>query len=336
MGKPDIVLLVGNGIVFDFLSENSLSFSEWDPQRPTVWANQPTLADGRKVLPLLPRFAAFLAAERGRDSTITDFQIFDRLITRTRPSDPRQFHGTLEYIHRYKEYFEDELIETEARHYLALALSHFHERVVSKTDFSKWRWATWMQLHGFRIRAATSFNYDLLLETTFRRSGYGVRRSGLMADEDEEHPQVTISKPHGSIDFALTGFHFPPVEYPMTNSLSLIDTALSKLTNLTDARLHSEIILPAEASKIRDFQWVKQGRKEWSMAAHGARHLVILGLSYWLCDRPELDELIERVSPETFVHMANPKPCEEWLEILRRRFGKHRVYTWKSGPQFIP
>jgi len=83
---------------------------------------------------------------------------------------------------------------------------------------------------------------------------------------------------------------------------------------------------------MREYYWVRAGRRRWRDIAPRIRHVVIVGLSYWPCDREELDEFISALPRDARIYMANPSPPHDWLQRLSQRFGADRVRCWTSGP----
>lgn len=147
-----IALIVGNALVFDFLRWRDVPLDDWHPAKPTTWMRPPKYIDDRTLMDVMPRFSAFVEAERRTEPTLTDFQLFDRILQRPPPTDPNAR-------------FEHLALEVEARHYLVGALSHFHVELVECAPLAVWPWAKWLKDHEAEIACVTSFNYDVLLET---------------------------------------------------------------------------------------------------------------------------------------------------------------------------
>jgi hypothetical protein len=308
VGASLIALIVGNGLVFDFLCWRDVPLDDWHPAKPTTWMRPPKYVDARTLMDVMPRFSAFVEAERRTEPTLTDFQLFDRILQRPPPTDPNA-------------YFEHLALEVEARHYLVGALSHFHVELVECAPLAVWPWAKWLKDHEAEIACVTSFNYDVLLETASAANRVSTFRAALAKSEKGRIP---VSKPHGSIDFVSSDIWAPP-EYPLCNLLHRNNSPVVKVELNRGPRNDAEIVLPAEASTIAHFQWVVAGRRAWNALAPKVEHLVLMGLSYWPCDRGELDQLVSAVPTSATVHMCNPGPSEEWLKVLCGRFGADRV-----------
>lgn len=325
----NIVVIAGNGLLFDLLQhQNKFNAAAWNPQSPSTWIDKPRLDDGREFLPVLPQFSQFLTERKITFPTASDFDHFDALLQRAEPIAPpsmdREAAFRLGYNHK--------MAEVEARHFLVGAISHLQVNVLRKLDLTDWRWAKWFGEHKADITAISSFNYDLLIEDTLLSQRADFYRVGL---NDLERGAIAIHKPHGSIDFIVDPRAiFSEVSYPMRNLFDRNDTPLVRLDHLNMARLTAEIVLPAEATRIRNFQWVVPGLAEWKKRASYADHLVLAGLSYWPCDRDELDQLVAAVPLTAKVHMCNPRPSDDWVAALESRFGESGVLRTADPPSF--
>lgn len=268
--------------------------------------------------------------QRRQVPALTDFDIFDRILARTKPPPSAALRNRPEFRTMYEAEFEDELIEIEARHFLVGALSHLDSTIVRGLPLRFWRWTKWFASNSQDIAAIASFNYDLVVERTLLAAGLSYRRPSI---NPLESGRVVVCKPHGSIDFGSQGISMP-FDYPLRNAVSRNDFPIQRIEDLGNPRLDAEIVLPAEASSVVNFQWVAAARTEWGQAAGRARDLVLAGLSYWPCDREELDGLVNVVPTGAQVHVCNPVPNQIWIDQLKARFGPERVTVW-SGPPAI-
>lgn len=323
-----IGLIVGNGLVFDYIQWLKIPLADWNPSNPTTWTSPPFLQDGRKLLDVLHRFSNFASAERQKLPDVTDFEIFDRILRRSKPVDPTTCWGSPGHNERYQQWFEHEALEVEARHFLVCALVHSHLKLIKNVTMSEWRWFRWLKEIKDRLSCITSFNYDILLETALISNNISSYRPALAQGESGHVP---ISKPHGSIDFMSAMPQFPPT-YPITNIDSRNNYPVIKVSVDMRSRGNAEIVLPAAASDIAHFQWVVAGNQSWMRLAPAIEHLVLMGLSYWPCDRIELDTLINAVPSTAIVHMCNPNPSADWIKVLSARFGKENVKVWPCLP----
>ncbi|MFM9846003.1 MAG: hypothetical protein ACKVP3_02445, partial [Hyphomicrobiaceae bacterium] len=81
-----------------------------------------------------------------------------------------------------------------------------------------------------------------------------------------------------------------------------------------------DIVLPLEYSAIAGFQYIRGGYNY--LREHGATfdHCVVAGLSYWECDRPEIDTILGALRPETIVTVCDPYPNQAMSDVLKARF----------------
>jgi hypothetical protein len=274
MDKRDAAVFVGNGLLFDFLHRPVPDPAAWNPQNPTRSALQPRLADGRRLIEVLPRFRRYCEEARAANSALTDFEIFDSIVRRDRKPEPVYAGDDQRYEKAWDDRYEDELLEVEARHFVVGAYSAMHEELILGTELSDWAWRLWMDEHRARLRSVVSYNYDLLVEHTLESIGIRYQRVGL--SDPPEFGRVSIIKPHGSIDF-FSRIIEAPREYPLRNCISRIGGPIGRLQSLCHARLDAEVVLPAEASAMREYYWVRAGRRRWRDIAPRIRHVVIVG-----------------------------------------------------------
>lgn len=327
-----IALIVGNGLLFDFLSWSGLGNEDWHPQSPSRWRKQPVLPDGRSVLSVLPLFAAYIEDQRSRDLNVTDFDIFNKLVQRPAPKKPWEHLRTPEFEEISRNFGAHMRMDQEARHFLLLALSFFYCDQIAPRKLYGWKWVEWLNEFGSRIDAVASFNYDLLAESALKDANISYRRPSLSTIESG---RVVIHKPHGSIDFKTSERAVSAtLTYPLSNVFSRLDVPIELETELLSPRLNAALVLPAEASDFASFQWVERGRIQWRKSTSSTESLVLLGLSYWECDQVEIDDLVSSLPRCTSVYMCNPKPSLKWLNSLRVRFGDANVHC-SDGPPNI-
>jgi len=323
-----IALIVGNGLFFDLLRQSGVSISDWHPSNPTLWTNPALVAGGDTVLSQLPRFDRFISQWR-QNEQLSDFAIFDRIVRGAAPNIDFYADRNEPIPERYRR----KLTAVEARHFLVVSLGHAQVNLVDTLNLQAWRWCQWLEKHRNRLRAITSFNYDLILESALREAGVEYRRSAL----EQERRGVPIHKPHGSIDFVMRQNLIAGVEpeYPLRNLIFANNAPQQRVENLVAPRLDAEIVLPAEASDIGHYQWVRVGVQEWRNNVANATDLVLVGLSYWRCDEEELDKLVDAVPRNCNVHICNPSPSIVWIQKLMNRFGRSNVHCISDGPPDI-
>ena len=64
--------------------------------------------------------------------------------------------------------------------------------------------------------------------------------------------------------------------------------------------------------------WVRQGYETVMRIAKTVDTCIIVGISYQLCDRQEIDSIIDEIPPNTKIQKIGPKPNEELEEKLMR------------------
>ncbi|WP_414730633.1 hypothetical protein, partial [Vibrio vulnificus] len=288
---PKITLVVGNGFSMSFgfhigLMEtwNTQSFLGWDIKSPT---SEALLID---LLPNLKKLKESLTDE-------DDFKIF-------------------EYLQK-KEYCEEVGIDqdqcfVEARHYLTIAFSHLTVEQRNKFD-TEWSWYKWLKAHRENIVGGLTLNYDLLLENC-------LDRLSLPFDSCQANGHgngITLCKPHGSVDFEVIGIKCP-VSYPLKGLIDLNDMPIYKLdvSDLFYPRTQPLCIVPNERNKYQSFQWVEAASTKFKAALKDCTHCIVIGISYFECDRPEIDEIIDSIPESCEIIVANPNPPQEMLEKL--------------------
>lgn len=305
-------LIVGNGLSIDLINFLGHSLETWDPQRPLEW-NLST--PGNKTIPLLeslPRFSKAIGEIRQKEKNLSDFDIFERTLRRFVRCQPPNY--------------EMDVLEAEARHFLAIAYSHFQLKVDS-FDIEGWPWLTWIKNSKAEFVGVVSFNYDLVIERALERAGLISRRFGIRL----EISGVPILKPHGSIDFEVEGIVMP-VGYPLQNVALKNFFPLRRLdkAELLQPRTEVDLVLPSEYSPQSSERWVAPGYQWFQEVGPSLTQCIFMGLSYWHCDRPEINFLLDALHPDTKIIIANPYPDPEFCEKVWKRF--RNIEHWKDGP----
>jgi hypothetical protein len=261
-----IALIVGNGFSMSFCKETGLD-EVINTQSPLSW-NVSNQKYG-SLLDVLPRLKLMYQKNKAEFS---DFDIFEQCrIDEECKKAGADFSG---------------FTIIEARHYLVAAFAGFSHKVSKRKVFSeKWNWYRWIYAHRKNISCAVSFNYDLLLEHCFKRSSieYHSTETNLL------NSGIPLYKPHGSADFGsrITNHEF---QYPIRHWVELCDVPLFKLDKkqMMRPREQALCIIPGESGKYREFQWSKKCRRQSIDELKSCTHCILLGISYWDCDRPEV------------------------------------------------
>ena len=242
-----------------------------------------------------------IEAIRRASPAISDFMLMKelRLLPKPEVVDPRDREAFR--LSHYRS-----LIETQLRLHLTHAYAYFTEQI-SDAELQTWRWYSWLCRNRDRLHLAVSFNYDLLFEMALQSAipiHYLIGSTPLFGIQ----PEVGVFKPHGSInfEFAANAIHYANTSnrYAAKNVFELMNAPLRILAKqeINTQRLHSDIVLPTEASQIRRFQFIEPGFRFLKLVRGDISRCVIAGLSYWDCDRPEIDEIL---SPKfAFVNCA--------------------------------
>jgi hypothetical protein len=302
-----ILLVVGNGLTLD-LRATEPSLRAWDPTSPLGWPVETPGQPGTLLLENLhPAFGSALSRARAANPAASDFGIIEDMATSPDASEGYVLSGL--------------------RHYLAIAYSRLQQEV-DKLDLDSWRWVQWLKEYG-RSTGAVSFNYDMVLEAAAAAAGLDYFR--FVLPEEKEGTQFPIYKVHGSIDYEVSreAVNYPGASYPLEALLLQFDTPLRRLSasERLSPRICPEIVVPTQASHIRDYQWVAPQYEELKREAGRFASCVLAGLSYWDVDRPEIDGILGSLRSDTLVAIVNPSPPPALVSVVKSRFPKMAVFT---------
>ena len=309
MSKPRIALIVGNGLSMSFGHYSGLA-GEWNSQEPLSWPIQ-CPSQQHDFLKSLHRLKSLHEKYIGTP----DFDVFAKALD----GSLCKSHG----LDQFKTLLE-------ARHFLTIAFSHYSIEQIDKLDVSKdWSWYRWIKFHRDNIACAFSLNYDILLESIFD----DLRLQYYSLEVNHHGFGVPLVKPHGSVDFEIhpNSISYNPT-YPLTNFVDLNNTPIIRLESdkLIYPRYQSLCIVPNESNKYSKYQWVEPANQWFSEEVAKCTHCIFIGISYFECDRPELDAILSSIPVEAEIVVANPKPPHEFMEKLEKR----PVMVWDSfdGP----
>lgn len=308
----DILLIAGNGLAIDLRSCHPDALAEWDTSSPLSWT---TPTPGKPELPLRDAFPVLRDAISGLSGDAsTDFERLSLL------------HSAAKATHNIK-------LIAELRHRLAIAFAYYQaeaDRVLP----DNWPLGAFLRGVSGRLLGMVSFNYDLTLESLIELQGHKCTHVGVA----NQPRGIPITKPHGSIDYVFQDWVIsgaPPV-YPLRNFMEQTDAPIKRLPRegLLVPRYSAEIVVPSEHSLYQGYQWVKLGRLWLRWIAQHIRVVVIVGLSYWHVDRPEIDAVLDALEPSAVVVIVDPAPNADLVASLRSR--GMRVELWRQGPQEVP
>lgn len=310
----NILLIVGNGLSMDLRKWASPLLEEWNPQYPLRWGvNTP----GNSEVPFLeslPLFKEVITSLRQENPDISDFNIFKRGLQLAKGNSSQLFNRLL--------------LSAEMEHFLAVAYSHF-QLEVDRINVNSWPWLNWFDTYAKNIQGIVSFNYDLILESALRQSGVSVRRFGV----NSELSGVPMLKPHGSIDYRTEGISVP-MRYPLKSVFPKNNSPLKVLekNELLTPRPDVNIVLPNQYSPQINLPWVKPGYDWVRSVGPKFTHCIIVGLSHWDCDRPEIDYLLNSLTSQAKLIVANPTPSPYLISMLKKK-SDHKVKVWRNGPE---
>lgn len=297
MKPSNVILVIGNGISIDLRNHFFEELGHLDSSSPLGWnLRHPEL--GNDLKGLFPR--AFSALE---NTTGTDFEKMQELLMR---------EGAL-----------DALPVLEIRHYLVMAYS-LYQRQVDRLPLQNWRWAKFFRDYREIICGMVSFNYDLVAERVAARAGMRILSVGMPEPlrqplDGLRHYDMYVWKPHGSINYRPDARSIvTETSYPLPHQIYDNDLPLEwcPARQWTTPRVEADLVIPTEASRYRQFQWVAPG-ENWARSTGGLRDAcVIVGMSYAECDREEVDLILESISRKAQFVVVDPNPSNSLLDKL--------------------
>lgn len=310
-----IGIIIGNGISIDACDNfkdklgylNTNQFFSWDVPTP----------DEKEVpfLKRLPVLNEVLTEVESKYKDLNDFEKIEKMIN---------------IIAEKQDDFRASMLLSEIQHYLAIAFSKF-QLEFSKFDIKDWVWTEWFDRNKKDIIFCHSFNYDLILESILEYCNVNFRRVGVKNEKEG----ILILKPHGSIDFEITdsAISMPRVTYPLNNAITRNDFPIKSLgeEKLLSPRKEVDIVLPNEYSVQLDYQWVKPGYECIAREGEIFTHFVIIGHSYAKCDRKEVDFILDNLSSNTNIIVANPYPDDDLIKKVENDFNNFEI--WTNGPK---
>ena len=321
--------MVGNGLTLDLIASVCPTlWANWHPSRPLSWDVR--VEDGRPARECLPKFFAEVDAVRGDDPAASDFTLIDRVAGIV--EERRRSADAIDSQESNKDRHAAALVDTELRHFLGLAYSALDLQLAEHCPMAGWRWMKYLERLGDRLLAVMSFNYETALERLMSAAGLEFFHCGI-----EPQHGLPLGKPHGSIDYAMQQnvvVGFTPT-YPTTIAMSAMNVPMVRLgaADLFRPRLHVEVVSPLAASKIRNYQWVRPIFDAFRQLGPAIERCVLLGVSGWPVDQPELCDVLRVLNPATEVVVANPdRRARITLDFQVRRLGLRPTTWWCGGP----
>ncbi|MGG5736892.1 hypothetical protein [Bacillus cereus group sp. IBL03679] len=228
------------------------------------------------------------------------------------PPENDDFKEIEKYISKYK-YGSKE--ECELRKFLVAAYSSF-QLAIDEYSLFEWKWVKWLQRNRTRLSCAISFNYDVLLERALKFANIPYSRIGT----SECVSKVPILKPHGSIDFDIKGLISGlPVDELWRVTTSLNDIGLPFIVPKQDwllPRMEADIIPPSMHNIQLKLSWIHSMLNEYIKFARNLDAFVIVGISYWDVDRPEIDFFLNQLPKKAKVYIMNPNPNPDLIQKI--------------------
>lgn len=302
-----VSLVVGNGFSISFGHFSGL-INQLNSQEPITW-DVPCPSTGKKLLDSL--------------------QTLDTLYK----SNPDKPHFDVFKLALDSEYCQSIGLDSfktalESRHFLTIAFSMYSQkqRELFSTD---WSWFRWLKLHRDEITSAFSLNYDLLLETVLDH----LNLEYYSLQENHHGYGIPLVKPHGSVDFEITpnSISYLP-QYPLTTFCDLNDTRIIRLEEheLISPRRQPLCIVPNEANKYSSYQWVAPANQWFEGKLKGTNYCLFIGISYFECDRPEINKIVDSLPKDCVIVVANTSPPEEFIAKISGR--PYIIWDSPKGP----
>jgi len=228
----------------------------------------------------------------------------------------------------------------ELLYFIRHKMIYYFRLAQDKIDYKNWPWINLIQnLRNDHNITIISYNYDIWLEQALLHNDIPFYRAGI--EEQSEPEQLQLIKPHGSIDLKQKIDISLKYSFPLKNLI--ISDNTSDITEIIPQEKLDEIV--PQVDLIPPMGSANDGRIEtycnWSDKAHSAAlnacqsttHLIISGLSYYLPDRPELNDILRNIPISAKVDLIDPEPNKVFVDILQTLYTEY--HHFKSIDQFI-
>lgn len=217
-----------------------------------------------------------------------------------------------------KRFFHFNRVIQDVEHYIVMAFCNYQKSVEDiRNSLREWEWVKYFQKNRDSIKVIVSLNYDLVIETILDDLNIKYYQVGV----EENNGGIAIFKPHGSINYIEQGIVVEgksSLTYPLSNCIRRNDTNIKIIpdNDLLMPREEVDIVSPTQYSDIREFDWVKYGYKYLEEIKGDIDTVVISGVSYWECDREEINEMIANINPESTIININPDKTSQEIKLL--------------------
>lgn len=294
-------LLIGNGFTIDFLKYNNSILSSSLPLRNFGSSN----IEYSDFLNSMPSIDKDLIQKTGNDFDL--IKIFS------------------------EKYKIDSIEFNHLRQFLSLAYSKLHFSI-SDYEYDNWKWNNWLHKNRHNLLCSISLNYDLLLETTLSNLNIKHFRVGT----DELAQGSMLLKPHGSIDFDMPNHAISmPKEMRLSGTTFLNDAQYVHVLNhdeLLYPRIEADIIPPTMYNFQKKLSWVENQFKAYQYISTKIDKFVLIGVSYWSVDRPEIDFFLEHLPKNATVYIGNKDPSPDLIKKLFQLHLKHYTFDFHELP----
>ena len=197
-------------------------------------------------------------------------------------------------------------VKAEIEHYIVMSFSKYQE-IIDKSfisKFSDWNWVDFINRHRNEIKVIVSLNYDLVIESILDFLNIKYFHYSIQIDNGG----IAIIKPHGSINY-IQNDNLTHITYPLNNVFSRnISPKIYCLKKeyLLEPRLEVNIVPPTQYTELLNFPWVNSGYKYIRDIGSTINKIIIGGVSYWECDKPEIDTILECINSNAQIININP------------------------------
>jgi hypothetical protein len=341
-------LIVGNGLTIDAAQHCGI---EMPPSHPWDWPIMNPYQPEEPLLNAMPRLQAHLTIQ-GVLSELTVYDALDSIVrdTQTRPPlAPGEAPTDQDFIHM------------EACHFLRHAYAWYTEQFDIEL-LKSWKWCEWLIQNGPNVETILSYNYDTVLERVLRLASLGKVYGGTQQNSplspeppeiyveaiDGDRCVIHVAKPHGSCNFSGWGRRQCSDEngikplYPIEGVFACRDGTLRILEGpeIHEPAHVADLVLPGEWScwdtrESTRVEWAAKHKEIFIEESRLCQKLLVVGFGYGEPDRPEFDDLLDRMNHFNEVHIVHPKmtPPREFLSSLESKICQ-KVTIW-SGPQML-
>jgi len=217
------------------------------------------------------------------------------------------------------------------RRFLAIAYSTL-QLEIDKYEIKDWKWLKWLEENRDGLVCAISLNYDVLLENVLRVAGISHYRTGT----NEAIGKVPILKPHGSIDFDSSNTfidYSPEQRWNMITAPNNVDYVhVIPKSEWLGPRMQADLIPPSVHNYQRHHTWVKSMFRQYHSTAKDLDALIIIGISYWKVDRPEINFFLENLPEHATVFIIDSAPNPDLIAKLQGLGLPYQTF----GPKQLP